>query len=201
VTGAWQDVVTYTTPGGGVFNDGLDNQIIYYRIGVKVGAYTSGTVIMTLNYTIGSLSGVARVTDFTSTTVVNAEVLIDFGGTTGTSAWAEGSWSDYRGWPSAVGFHEGRLWWAGKSGVWGSVSDAYTTFNPDTVGDSGPIIRTIASGPVDKINWIVSSQRLVIGAQAAEYVARSSSLDEPLTPTQFTVKVTSAQGSASVTLL
>ncbi len=82
--------------------------------------------------------------------------------------------------------------------IWGSVVDAYDSFDPDYVGDAGPIVRSIAVGPVDNINWLVSSQRLLIGGDLNEYAARSSSLDEPLTPTAFTVKRTSSQGSASI---
>jgi hypothetical protein len=35
-------------------------------------------------------------------------VITDLGGTAATDVWAEGEWSDYRGWPTAVAFHEGR---------------------------------------------------------------------------------------------
>ena len=82
--------------------------------------------------------------------------------------------------------------------IWGSVVDAYDSYDPDYVGDAGPISRTIASGTSDKINWLESSLRLLIGGDLNEYAARSSSVDEPLTPTAFNVKVTSNQGSARV---
>lgn len=198
-SGPWVDTAnTYTANTSSNIDDGLDNQIVWYRVGIKSGAYTSGTVVANIVYASGSIRGVARVTDYFSNNTVSAEVLSPMGGTTASDIWAEGAWSDYRGWPSAVAFHEGRLWWAGKAFVWGSVSDAFDTFDPDTVGDSGPISRSLATGPVDTINWLISSQRLIIGAQGAEYSARSSSLDEPLTPTQFTVKPASTQGSAPV---
>lgn len=198
-TGPWEDVTTtYAANVTTTIDDGLDNQIVWYRAGVKTGDYGSGTAEISLYYALGSITGYGRVTSFSSSTVVYVDVVKDFGGLTASDIWAESAWSDYRGWPSAVAFHEGRLWWAGKSGLWGSVSDAYTTFDANVVGDSGPISRTLASGPVDTINWLLSSQRLIVGAQGAEYAARSSSLDEPLTPTAFTVKVTSSQGSAAV---
>ena len=90
------------------------------------------------------------------------------------------------------------MWWAGINGVWGSVSDAYDSFDETLTGDAGPINRTIGSGPVDTINWILSLQRLVLGAQGAEWLAKSSSLDEPLTPTNFNLKTASTQGSGAV---
>ena len=196
---SWIDVTTYTTTSTGItFTDGLDDQIVLYRIGVKTGDYSSGTITLTLAITTGSITGVARITSFTSQTSVAAEIITDLGGTTATDTWSEGSWSDRRGWPGAVLFHEGRLWWAGKNGVWGSVSDAYDSFDPNFVGDAGPINRVIGSGPVDTVNWLISLQRMIVGAQGAEMSVRSSSFDEPLTPTNFNMKAASTQGSAAV---
>ena len=57
--------------------------------------------------------------------------------------------SPRRGYPSSVTFHDGRLWWAGKDSIIGSVSDAYDSFDATVEGDSGPINRTLAKGPVD----------------------------------------------------
>lgn len=194
--GAWVDVTSSFATS--TYNDGLDNQIIYYRIGIKTGNYTSGTATAGMSYASGGLTGIARSTGFTSSTVVTALVLTSFGATTGSSDWAEGSWSDYRGWPSAVALYEGRLWWAGKGFNYGSVSDAFTSFDDTVVGDSGPIQRSVGEGPVDTINWMLPLQRLVIGGEGAEYSARSSSFDEPLTPTNYNVKSPSTQGSAAV---
>lgn len=197
-TGPWEDVTTYTTPATIVYNDLLDNQIAWYRIGVKTGDFTSGTVVLTLNYAIGSVDGIVRITAFTSSTSVSAEVITDLGGTAATDIWSEGAWSDYRGWPSSVAFAEGRLWWSGKNGVWGSISDAFYSFDDTFEGDAGTIARTIGSGPVDVINWVLALQRLILGAEGAEFSCKSSSLDEPLTPTNFNIKSASTQGSGAV---
>lgn len=197
-TGPWTDVTTYTTASTVTFDDGLSNQIAWYRIGVKTGDFTSGTATVSLAYTVGSINGVVRVTSYTSSIQVSAEVFKELGGTAATDDWAEGEWSDRRGWPSAGAFVEGRLAWAGKNGAWLSVSDAFDSFDEDTEGDSGPISRTVGSGPVDTINWILSLQRMILGAQGAEFSCKSSSLDEPLTPTNFNIKAASTQGSAAV---
>lgn len=195
---SWVDVTSYTVPTAVTYADGLDNQDIQYRIGVKTGGYTSGTAVVQLSFTLGSITGVVRITNVTSTTVVTAAVLADLGATTATAVWAEGSWSTKRGFPSALAFHEGRLWHAGKNGMDGSISDAFDGFDPNFVGDAAPINRTIGSGPVDTINWLLSLQRLLAGADGAEFSVRSSSLDEPLTPTNFNIKAASTQGSAVV---
>jgi hypothetical protein len=197
-TGPWTDVASYGADTTTTFNDGLDNQIAWYRIGCKLGDYTGGTHSCTLDYTVGSITGVCRVTAFTSSVNVDIEIITDFGGTAPVLNWAEGKWSDRRGYPTAVGFHEGRLGWAGRDSVQLSVSDAFDSFDPETIGDSAPMDRSIGSGPVDNINWMLSLQRLILGAQMSEFSVRSSSLDEPLTPTNFNIKAASTQGSSPV---
>lgn len=198
--GNWEDVPTktWTADTTETYDDGLDNQIVYYRIGVKTGDYAGGTIIMTLQTGTGSITGRVRITAFSSSTSVSAEVLDDLGDDAATDNWAEGKWSDYRGWPTAVAFVEGRLTWSGKNSFDASQSDAYSAFDAETEGDSGPISRTIGSGPVDNINWMLSLQRLILGAEGAEHSARSSSFDEPITPTNFQIKEASTQGSAAV---
>lgn len=196
--GDWTDVVSYTTNQSTTYDDTLDNQIIYYRLGIKTGGWTSGTATCQLSYAAGSIQGVGIVTGYTSTTVVDIDVLSDFGATTATSDWWEGQWSDRRGWPSSVALHDGRLWWAGKDNINGSVSDAFDSFDDNTEGDSGPIKRSIGSGPVDTINWLLPLSHLLVGSQGAELVAKSNSLDEPLTPTQFSLKPASTLGSANL---
>ena len=197
-TSSWVDVTTYTTNATVNYNDGLDNQIIYYRIGVDTGDYTSGTAELSLSNTTGGIVGVVRITAFTSSTSVSAAVIKTLGAATATEAWEEGDWSEYRGWPSAVALHNGRLCWGGKGKLWCSVSDAYESFDPDTEGDSGPIRTFIGSGPVDNINWLLSLNKLHIGADGAEWIAKSSNLDEPITPSNISLKSPSSQGSAAV---
>lgn len=198
--GSWVDVVDYTSNQALTYDDTFDNQIIYYRIGIKSGNYTSGTAVATLTFASGSATGIVRITAYASEISVSAAVLDALGGTGATSDWAEGSWSDRRGWPSSVTLHDGRLWWFG-SNSYGSVSDDYENFDDTVEGDSGPIQRSIGEGPVDTINWALSLQRLLIGTDGAEFSARASSFDEPLTPTAFTLRAASTQGSAQIEAL
>ena len=194
-SGAFNNVIEWTANVAQSYDDGLDNQEAWYRIGVQTGEYTSGTAVASLNFPSGSIHGVGRVTGFTSSTVVDVEVITDFGGTTAVDTWRESVWSSYRGFPTSVALYEGRLWWAGRDWIIGSISDAFEGFDPDTEGDSGPIVRTLGSGPVDKIHWILPLTRLILGAEGAEKSIRSSSFDEPLTPTLFNIKDASTQGS------
>lgn len=195
---SWLDVASYTTVQSTSYLDGLDNAIALYRIGVKTAAYTSGTADCALVYSSGNISGVVRITGYATELSVTADVLSDLGGTAATPLWNEGDWSARRGYPSAVAIHDGRLFWAGKDRVWGSITDAFTSFDSTFVGDAGPISRSIGFGPVDTISWLLSMDRLMAGTGASALTFRSSALDEPLTPTNFTPKETTTQGSAGV---
>lgn len=195
-TSGFTDVTTHTGNVTTSYDDTLDNSIVWYRLGFKAGAYSSGTAAITLNFPGGSSTGVGRVVSFSSSTSVGVEVLEDFGNITATFEWREGAWSTRRGWPTSVALHEGRLWWAGNDRFWGSGSDDYTDFNDSEEGDAVPIDRSIGSGPIATINWLVSTERLIAGADASVIQAKSSSFDEPLTPTNFNLKAFSTQGTA-----
>lgn len=198
--GPWLDVSSFswTAPVATTCADGLDNQILWYRIGVKAGNYTSGTASVRLSISSGSIRGIVRLTAYTNKTTVSAEIVTALGGKSATTTWQKADWSDEQGWPSAVRFYDGRLWWAGYNGIWGSVSDAYDSFDETVIGDSGPINRTIGSGPVDTINWILPLQRMLLGAQGSEISVRSNTLDDPITPTNMHFKTGSTQGSCAV---
>jgi hypothetical protein len=195
------------TPGGPIpitgnvsdsNGDSDNNAIIWYKLGFEEGSYTSGNATVSINYDGGGGAGLCRVTSYTSPTVVNIEVLTPFKAVAFTDNWQEGEWSGNQIWPSSVAFSDGRLWWSGEDRLWGSVSDAFHSFDEDVEGDSGPISRSIATGGVNATQWLLSLQRLVIGTEGAVTTAKSSSLDEPLTPTSITLKDSATTGCASI---
>lgn len=195
----WTDFNEYTgNTVDDLLNDGFDEAVVYYRIGFKSGDWSTGSAVVTLSTSAGFVDGVVRITGYTSETVVTGIVTVPLGGTDATSIWREGSWSTKNGYPGALAIYEGRLWFAGQNGIWGSISDAYLSFDPTITGDSGTISRNIGFGPVDKISWILRLSRLVAGTQGSEIVIRSSTFDEPLTPSNFNLKDPSNQGSAEV---
>lgn len=196
--GLWEDVESYTDNASITYADELDNQVVFYRIGVKTGDFTSGTVELALFFPLGSITGIVRTLTFSSSTSMSAEVVKDLGGTTATDIWSEGVWSPYRGWPTSVVLYEGRLWWLGKNAVVASISDAFDSFDPSFEGAAGPINRTIGSGPVDDIQWVLPLKRLLVGAEGGEIGIRSTTFDEPITPTNFNIKPVSSQGSSDV---
>lgn len=198
---------TYAAAISTNYDDGQDDQIIYYRLICKTGNFTSGTVTMTLVYAGGSIQGIARARIFINSKEMNVQVLKDFGSIDPSKDWWEGEWSEYRDFPTAVGLHEGRLWWAGLDKIWASISDAYESFDDNQIGDSAPISRSIGSGPQRVIHWLLSMGRLLFGTSdnsanvaAVKTIgnsplgARSNSRDEPLTISNFNIKNISSKG-------
>lgn len=188
---------TYSAPQTGTITDGLDNQTIYYRIGFTPSSYTSGSAVASLAIPTGQITGIVRVTGFTSNLLVNAAVLEPLGGTAATTNWYEGAWSSYRGYPATVQLWGGRLWWFGSS-IYGSVSDDYTNFDDTTLGDAAPIIGQLDSGPVENIYWAIGLQQLVLGTATGETSCRSDYLGEAVTSNNFNVLTGSTEGSANV---
>ncbi|MBA2708888.1 MAG: hypothetical protein H0U59_13875 [Gemmatimonadaceae bacterium] len=193
---SWSDVKDYTAPTSDNYVSVGDNSIIYYR--VYATALTAGTPVVTITYDNSIQDGIARITGFTSATVVDAEVIRTFGRATASNNWAEGAWSDDAGFPGSVTFHDGRLVWGWLDTLYMSVSDAYDSFNELTVGDAAPIIRSVATGGFEGIYSLLSLQRLVALTGGQEVSIRSSSFDEPLTPTKFTARASSNRGSANI---
>lgn len=198
--GDWTDQFAWTGTTIGPYSDGLDNQIIYYRIGVKTGEFTpADDITATLTFSAGSITGIVRVTGYSSSTSVEARVLQALGKANQyTQDWREGDWSSRRGYPSAVAMFGGRLYWAGKGYEWGSIPDRFDSFDDTVEGDSAPIRRTIGEGPIDNVNWLLATGNLFLGLEGTVAIARSSSLDEPLTQAKFDLKPIGDMGTAEL---
>lgn len=189
---------TGNTSGAFTASADFDNVIHYYRIGFKPAGFTSGTANVTITYKGSGKRSIVRVSGFTSATVVDCDILESPSSLDPTGNWRFGAWSARSLWPSAVTLYDGRLFWAGRDQLWGSVSDSYTSFDEDVEGDSGPILRNIATGGgVKSANWFLPLQRLLVGTTLGEVSLRSDSFDQPLTAT-LTAKDASTQGSAKV---
>jgi hypothetical protein len=190
--GLWADVESYTATTSKTYDDGLDNQIIYYRL--TSTAYSSGSALAVLGYAGSAQNGIVRITSVVSTVSATADVLTQLGETEPTSDWAEGEWSDHRGWPAGVAIHDGRLCWFPGIKAQMSISDAYASFDDTVEGDSGPINRKITTGGADGVRWALSLQRLLAGTAMQVVSIRSNAFDEPLTPTALTARACADDG-------
>lgn len=152
----------------------------------------------------GAIWGWARVSAFTSATVVDALVFSPFGGTSATVNWRLGVFDGIPGnWPSVAVFHQGRLWLAASNSepqtLWGSVTGNYFTFSPSqpdgTVLATSALNLSIDDDQVNAIRWMLSDRvGLVILTGGGEFVL-SAGEDRPITPTDVSIRRQSTYGA------
>lgn len=135
-------------------------------------------------------SGVVRIVEVVSETEALATVIKPLASTVATELWAEGAWSEVRGYPRTVCLHEQRLVFGGTryrpQTLWGSKTGDFYNFELGTKDDDA-LAFTLASVETNAIAWMVSQQALCIGTAGDEYVLTASS-DGAITPTNLQVK-------------
>lgn len=179
---------------------------------------TSGTVTLTASAALFTASdvgrwvrirhastwGCAKITVFTSATVVTATTLsgYSFGATTASAVWRQGFWFGTN-WPTCVEFFQNRLWWFTNSQVDGSYSGDFYQFSPTepdgTVTDSNGIQRQLGARDVNDVVWAVDNEKaLIIGTRDGEWVLRANSLGEAVSPTNVNATRSTDFGSKNV---
>lgn len=179
-------------------DDNDDNAEVWVKVGFDKAGYTSGEAAISLTYQGGGGYGICRVVSYVSATVVNVEVLRPFKGTHATKQWREGRYSALNGYPAAVLLNDGRLIWAGSDQFDASISDAYSSYDETFEGDAGPISRSIALGGRNEAVWMLGLSSPMIGCDSRIANARASSLDEKITPTNFSMKTAGKVGAANI---
>lgn len=196
----WVDYKSYTANTEADVRDEL-SQTVHYRLGIKTGNYGSGTAELSLTYAGGETWGYCQITAVNSATSADATVKEPFAEATATTGWREGSWSAYRGYPAAVALYQQRLCWGGTASqlqtLWASASDDLTNFAPG-VEDADAFEFTIAAQEVNVIRSLVSAQFLWALTSGGEWIARATTQDEPLTPTNIQIKQQTTRGAARI---
>lgn len=154
--------------------------------------------------------GIVKITAQTSATQVTVDVVSEYlpdsvhwdetgtaGEDGGTHKWAEGAWSDERGYPDSITFHEQRKLLTQGQTVYGSVSGDFENMAAGSDDDEA-FLWTLANGEVNDIQWIQSGRRLAIGTVGSEFALTSSSVRKPLTPTDVQFLPGSDEGSKRV---
>ena len=145
------------------------------------------------------VDGLVKVTGYTSTTAVTVSVLVACASASATKVWREGAWSKYRGFPRAIGFFEQSLVFGGNEAqpnvIWKSKTGDFENFYPDDSADDASVTYQAASVEQNPINWLDGQQRLLVGT-ANQELAFFSTNDEPLSPTNVSVRTQSNYGSS-----
>lgn len=109
--------------------------------------------------------------------------------------WWESVFSDKRGWPISVSFHQNRLIFGGTmllpNNIWMSKVGEYTNFDVGSGLDDEAIFTTLLSAQHHQISTIVSSDTLQILTSVGEWAISNS----PLTPSNVDIKQHTSVGS------
>ena len=149
--------------------------------------------------------GHAKVTGFTSATVVTVEILVDTGSASASTDWSLGAFSDTTGHPSCVTFFEQRLVFAATLNnpqtIYFSKSGDYENMDANiggTVADDDAIVYTIASNQVNAIRFLSPTRTLIIGTAGGEFAVYGGGDNDAITPTNIIIKKQSNYGGANV---
>jgi hypothetical protein len=164
-----------------------------------VGTYWKiGDVVTTATT---ALQGYVMITAVSSATVAIATVMETLSTSSATKVWAEGAWSDVRGWPARVQFHEGRLYWARTDeepqGVWGSHSFVYDDYSLNEQADNEGITIKLSSNQSNEIQWLASGNSLLAGTYGGVFIINGGA-EAGITPTNITAKQEVSFGSEPI---
>lgn len=157
--------------------------------------FDAGHVGAIFKLTHSGTTGYATVTGFTSATQVSISVGEDFGATTATTDWEESAWSNYRGWPRGVTFHQRRLVWGPtrhepdtiRGSLVGNVfhlmekkfaqdqgassdSTGFNYFGDDLITD--PYSISIGAQGANIVTWLASKKQLNVGTLSEEFIGQ-----------------------------
>ncbi len=174
-------------------------------ITASVSTFASTDVGRLIRLKHSSTWGYAKVTGFTSATVVTVTILSDFGGTGSTTDWRLGAWSDTTGWPTCVTFYQDRLFFANTTNqpntVYSSKSGDFENFAPTAtdgaVTDDSALVFTLATSQVNAIRWMQGARQLQLGTSDGPFLMSSGSDNLALTPTNVTVNRETSDGVAA----
>lgn len=118
-----------------------------------------------------------------------------------TTDWTEPVFCERNGWPGAVCFHEGRLWFGGTGGIpdglWSSVIYQYFNFDVGEGLDSDSIQVTVGAEDISNIRHLVSHRDLLIFTALGEFFAPPPT-NGTLTPTTMRVRRQTPYGASEV---
>lgn len=122
-----------------------------------------------------------------------------------TKRWSEGAWNDLRGFPTSVTFFEDRCIYGGMQTIlpsgaklltaWLSHSGDYENFDAGLLAaDSFALTATTTND----LMWLESLEALVLGTSGDEWRIGTNRMEQPLSPTNYTVRQQSTYGSKNI---
>ena len=175
------------------------------RVGLKLQIlnYVSSTnARVFLESTDFNSGGTVTIDSVASGTSAGATVDKWLGSTiTATTQWSEAAFSAVRGYPQAVAIHEQRLCFAGTTHqpntVWCSRVDDFENFQLGSAAD-GALQFTVASSEGNRIAWMFSQKRLMIGTSGDEWTIGGADSSSPFSSTNIQAQRQSGYGSKTI---
>jgi hypothetical protein len=136
-----------------------------------------------------------ELTNIQSATEANALVIQTLANTGPTKNWEELAFSEARGWPVALSFHQNRMVIGGSrdlpNALWFSKSGGFFDFDTGEGLDDEAIVFRLAANNDPAIRALVSGRNLQVFTSVGEWVVSG----DPLTPTNIQVEQQSRIGS------
>jgi hypothetical protein len=191
--------VTVTNPAATLTPSAVSGKV---TITASASVFTAASVGQYINV---SPQGRAKIVRYTSDTVVDAITEFPFfntaviaSGDWDYEAGYEAVWSNSKGYPRSVTFHEGRLFFGGSksrpSTIWGSKVGLFFAFEATEGLDDDAVEATLDTNTFNAIVDIISGRDLQVFTTGGEFYVPQSGLD-PITPTNFFVKTASRNGT------
>ena len=186
-----------------VVDDDIDNPAEFEEDGaiyrVVASNVTAGETVYTFTITDNISKGVVRITSVETTISATATVITDLiEADAPVTTWSEGYWSDYRGWPKTVAFHQQRLVFGGSESypqtLWFGKQDPddYANFLKGTLDTSA---FTMALEGQNAIRWLLSQEYLMIGSSGSCGIWGEQG--DPATPTSPNYQRQTPYGAAA----
>ncbi len=202
----WTDIRTFSSADDFNANtsgtEDVELNPIPFLVRTNMTSHSSGTANVDLTTDSFFQDGIVRSTTYTSSTVMEVTVLQEAAETGNTTDWAEGAWSNKRGWPAISRFFQDRLvfanTYANPQTLWMSVIGLYNKFRRSVVLlDTDGITVNIPSRQVNEINGLTALNRLIVLTKATEW-SIGTGVNGILAPTSINIKPEGYRGSSGV---
>jgi hypothetical protein len=177
-----------------------------YGASVWTGTAPNSYVGARATFEVGDayVAGLVRITAVNSGTWAIVDVINEVERGDVTWIWSEGAWSGFRGYPRAIGLYEQRLLFASTTykpnTIWGSTAADFENFTYSDLDDAA-VSYQFADTEQNPIQWLNALVRIHAGTTGGEYAVSSGNTDEPMTPSNVTVRRQSSYGSDAIPAL
>lgn len=183
----WTILRTYVSVAdSNVIESGNEDDICLLRL--ELVDYTSGSVRIDLHWFPYDVLGIVEITAVTDATHATATVKRELGAAAVTDVWAEGSWSDYRGWPSTVVFYQNRIEFGNTKSEpqtpWGSKVGDYPNFGVTypVVKDDDAITTPLVSQQLNAVRSMVALSKIIALTSGGHWTVGPAGDNSSFTP-------------------